>query len=356
MRILSNEDIEQLLSMRECIEILREMYQDLGSGQVLSMSRVDNLMPSSQADAYYGFKTMGGGWPRHSMMALRINSDIITHPKVAGQKRRVKLPLANGKWVGLVQLYSTETGALLAIFPDGVAQRLRVGATNGLGVEYLSRKDSASAGIIGSGWQAGAQLMALLTVRKIQKVKVFSPTRKNREAFVEEMRQKTGVDITAVESVEQCVNGVDILMSATSSVERVIQAEWLKPGMHISCIKSQEIDETVFDRCDRVVMHTKIQAKQTDNILPGTRNIPAKHLKGWWRKDSASSQQLLDLTDLLSGREPRRKDEKEITCFVNNIGLGLQFAALGVLILKKAEELGAGTDLPDEWFTESVHP
>ena len=252
-----------MITMPSCMEILEEMYRDLAKDAALFMPRVDNLMPTSAKDAYYGFKTMGGGWPRKSIVALRINSDIITHPDIDGRKRRVKIPLAHGRWVGLVQMYSTETGTLLAMYPDGVVQRLRVGATNGLGLKYMARKDAACAGLIGSGWQAGGQLLALLAVRPIQQIKVFSPIRKHREAFVSEMRDRTGVNITAVDTAEACAKDVDILMAATSSIERVIEPQWIKPGMHLSCIKSQEVDETVFNKCDRVVMHTK-NPGQTD--------------------------------------------------------------------------------------------
>ena len=356
MLVFSNKEIDEMITMPSCMEILEEMYRDLAKDAALFMPRVDNLMPTSAKDAYYGFKTMGGGWPRKSVVALRINSDIITHPDIDGRKRRVKIPSAHGRWVGLVQMYSTETGRLLAMFPDGAVQRLRVGATNGLALKYMARKDAACAGLIGSGWQAGGQLLALLAVRPIQQVKVFSPIHKHREAFVSEMRDRTGVNITAVETAAACAKDVDILMAATSSIERVIEPQWIKTGMHLSCIKSQEVDETVFTKCDRVVMHTKIQGKQTDNILPGTQKIPAAHLEGWWQKDDTATDRYPDLTDLVSGRESGRNNTDEVTCFVNNIGLGLQFAALGALILDKARESGSGNELPDEWFSESVHP
>ena len=354
--VFSNEDIERIITMQECMEILEKLYQDIAAGKALLIPRVDNLLPAVPNDAYYGFKYMGGGWPRFQMLALRINSDIITHPKIGGHARRVKVPSANGQWVGLVQLYSIETGELLAIFPDGVAQRMRVGATNGLGVKYLSRENAVRAGLIGSGWQAGAQLMALLVARPVQEVKVYSPSQKNREAFVAEMRQKTGANIVTAASLEACVKDIDILLSATSSIERVIDPEWLKPGMHMSCIKSQEVDETVFDACDRVVMHTNAQTKQSDNVLAGTQNIPDKHLGGWWQQEKVTSGKYPDLSDIVSGREPGRSNDDDITCFVNNIGLGLQFAAVGALIMDKVKSLGFGKELPGEWFTESVHP
>ena len=87
--------------------------------------------------------------------------------------RRVKLPAApNGRFVGLVLLFSSETGEPLAIFPDGVIQRMRVGAANGIGVKHLARKDACTVAILGAGWQAGAQLMAVCAVRAIESIAV----------------------------------------------------------------------------------------------------------------------------------------------------------------------------------------
>jgi len=142
--------------MRDCLDALEPMYRDLATGRALLSPRVDSISPNAHPDGYYAFKQMGGTWPARGIQALRINSDVITHPVIAGMPRRVKTPLADGRWVGLVFLFSTETGALLAIFPDGVAQRLRVGAANGLALKRLAREDSRTLALIGTGWQAGA--------------------------------------------------------------------------------------------------------------------------------------------------------------------------------------------------------
>jgi ornithine cyclodeaminase/alanine dehydrogenase-like protein (mu-crystallin family) len=99
MLVLTNQEIERILRMDECMPILEEMYRDLGEGKALFMPRVDNLLPCSHEGAYYGLKHMGGGWPRHRIMALRLNSDILTHPSVRERLRRVKVPAAQDRWV-----------------------------------------------------------------------------------------------------------------------------------------------------------------------------------------------------------------------------------------------------------------
>ena len=332
---------------------LEGMYRELADERALLSPRVDNMAPNRHPGGYYAFKHMGGTLPSQGVQALRINSDVITHPLVAGKPRRVKQPLANGRWVGLVLLFSTETGALLAMFPDGVMQRMRVGAANGLALKALAREDARILALIGSGWQAGAQLAAALAVRPFREVRVYSPRRETREAFVAEARKQYDTDIVAVDSPDACVDGADVIAAATSSMVRVIEPRWLAPGVHASCIKTQEVDGEVLEHCSRVVLHNRRQAKQLNNVMKGTANAAEDEGHGWW-KDAIGRYP--DLGDLLAGRARGRESPQQITCFVNNVGSGLQFAAAGALLLRKARETRVGTELPDDWFSEDVHP
>jgi len=192
--------------------------------------------------------------------------------------------------------------------------------------------------------------MAARAVRNFRDVRVYSPRRESRDAFVS---QHEGV--RAVESADACVEGADVILAATSSMVRVIEPRWLKPGMHVGCIKSQEIDGEVLDRSDRVFVHNRKQAKQFNNVMPGTPNVDERREQGWW-KDLARQERYPDLGELLSERAPGRERADEITCFANNVGMGLQFAAAGAFMLRKARECGVGRELPDDWFTENVHP
>jgi len=357
MLVLSNEEIARLLSIEECMAALEPMYRDVAAERVLFSPRVDNIAPNAHPDGYYAFKHMGGTWPREKLQALRINSDVVTHPLVAGKPRRVKQPLApGGRWVGLVLLFSTETGQLLAMFPDGVMQRLRVGATSGLGLRQLAREDARRLALIGTGWQAGTQLSAALAVRKFREVRVWSPRRERREAFVAEARTRHDVELRAVESAEACVEGADVIAAATSSMVRVIEPRWLKAGVHVSCIKTQELDAEVLNRCDRVVLSNRRQAKHYDNVMKDTPNVKSESARGWWNDGSVQIERFPDLADVLSERASGRQNDREITCFVNNVGTGLQFAAAGAHVLAKARAARIGTELPDDWFTEDVHP
>jgi hypothetical protein len=93
------------------------------------------------------------------IVALRLNSDIIRWEERGNRVVKDKVPMAPGKkWVGLIQLFSAETGEPLAMFPDGVIQRMRVAVTSALASREMARQGAAVMAIFGSGWQAGAHV------------------------------------------------------------------------------------------------------------------------------------------------------------------------------------------------------
>jgi len=354
--ILSNDDVEKLLTMRDCIEVMEEAYAELAEGRGVSRTRSDCFTPTARADALYSLKSMDGVAPKLGVGAVRINSDIVTWPKRGNNMRREKVPAApNNRYVGLVLLFSVESGEPLAILPDGVMQRMRVGAANGLGIKYLARENARSVGILGSGWQAGAQLMAACAVRGIETIRCFSPNPQNCEAFATAMRASLGVEVAPVGQPEEAIEGADIVMCATNSIDHIFFERWIEPGMHISSIKRPEIEAKAIKRADRVAIHWN-EPSPTHVAAKGVVIEERVEGRGWQLAEEIDFKTLPTLPELVVGRVEGRRSDAEVTCFINNIGLGYQFAAAGSVVYRKAKELGLGLDLPTDWFTEDVHP
>jgi ornithine cyclodeaminase/alanine dehydrogenase-like protein (mu-crystallin family) len=354
--ILSNDDVEKLLTMPECIDVLEQAYIELAEGRGITRTRSDCITPTSQPNAVYGLKSMDGVIPKLGVGAIRINSDIVTFPRRGNNARREKVPAApNGRYCGLVLLFSTENGEPLAILPDGVMQRMRVGATNGLGVKYLARQNAKRVGILGSGWQAGAQLMAVCAVRPIELIRCFSPNRANREAFSRQMSSLLGVDVVPVDQTEDAIEGADIIMCATNTLDNVFFERWVRPGLHLSSIKRPEIELNALKRADRIVLHSHdaapIHVRTSDVAFAEKGKEP-----GWPAMAELDFAALPTLAELIAGKVVGRRSDDEVTCFMNNIGLGYQFAAAGAVVYRKAKASGLGHDLPTDWFTEDVHP
>ncbi len=354
--ILSNDDVEKVLSMRDCMAALEDAYAELAEGRGISRLRSDSFAPTTRKDALYSLKSMDGICPKLGVGAVRINSDIIHWPQDGKTARRVKVPAApNQRYVGLVLLFSVENGEPLAIMPDGVMQRMRVGAANGLGVKYLARKNAKTVGILGSGWQAGTQLMAVTAVRDIETIRCFSPTRANREAFSKGMSVTLGVKVVSVDSPEAAVKGADIAMCASNAIEPIFFERWIEPGMHVTAIKRPEIEPAALKACDIVLLHSHDAAPQhlyTKGVV-----VPEVATdRGWKVASRIDFDSIPTLPGVIAGKAQGRAHDEQVSCFVNNIGLGYQFAAAGSVVYRKAREQRLGHDLPTDWFTEDVHP
>jgi len=354
--ILSNDDVAKLLTMRECIDVLEDVYVELAYGRGVNRVRSDCLVPSGQGDALYSLKSMDGVIPKLGIGAVRIDSDIVTWPKQGNNMRRVKVPAApGGRYVGLVLLFSSQTGEPLAIIPDGVMQRIRVGATNGLGIKYLARKSANSVGILGSGWQAGSQLMAACAVREIKTIRCFSPNRDHCEAFAREMSGTLGVEVVPVPQPEDALGRADIALCATNSIDNVFFERWIKPGVHVNSIKITEIELAAIRRADRLVLHTH-DDKPLHVTTTGLDVAEKDGNKGWALGKGIDFARTPTLAEVIVGQAPARSTDSEVTCFINNLGLGYQFAAAGAAVYSKAKEAGLGHELPTDWFTQDVHP
>jgi alanine dehydrogenase len=352
--LLSNEDVAAALTMPDCLEAMEIAYRDLGLGQGGNGVRSEVLTPTSRDDALYSLLTMHGVVPRFSIGAVRITSDIVMWPDTSFGSRRVKVPAApGGRYTGLVLLFSTDTGEPLAIYPDGVVQRMRVGATTGLAAKYLARPDACEVALLGSGWQAGTQAMAIAQIRSIARFRCYSLNRERREAFAREMRAKLGIEIVAGESAREAVSGADIVLCATNSMAPVLPKAWLEPGMHVSSISRLELDADVLDEADVVVVHVRDTAGKTVRTAGADLAIDVE------RRRAAQSSKVAqmdrpELSDLLLGRAAGRRSDRDITVFLNHAGLGYQFAATGHVIYAKAREHGLGRELDTELFTSAL--
>jgi ornithine cyclodeaminase/alanine dehydrogenase-like protein (mu-crystallin family) len=357
MLVLSNEDVEQLLTMGDCIDALQRAYRDAADGTSVNGHRSDIIAPTARADAAYSLKTMSAVVSSFEIGALRLNSDILSFPVKNGKLRKVKVPAAPGdRWVGLVLLFSTRTGEPLAIFPDGVVQRLRVGATSGLGVRYMARQNARKAAIIGTGWQAGAQAMAVATVRAIDEIRCYSPNSENRKRFAADTESRLGVRVVPVETAEAAARGADIILCATNSLSAVIGDGAIEPGAHVGSIRDGELGRATLMRADRLIIHHPDNMTGGHVVIAGDNRYADQIAEISADRDLEKVANAPSLSDVISGKVPGRSSDREITCFLNFHGLGFQFAATGAVLYGKAVQAGRGQKLPTEWFTESVHP
>jgi ornithine cyclodeaminase/alanine dehydrogenase-like protein (mu-crystallin family) len=242
---------------------------------------------------------------------------------------------------------------------------MRVAVTSALAAREMARQDASTMAIFGSGWQAGAHVAAFSAVRKLEKINAYSPTQANREKFAREMEKLVGVPVEPMPSPAQAAKAADMLVAATNAITRVIEPGWMNPGLHATCVKDCELGEETIRKADRVVIHARNFAPENYIAGFGDEKIaahdPMDFLRGAKRSagDTAAAPFWIaapELKEVLGGGVPGRQSADEVTCFINNIGLGIQFAAVGGAIYTEARAKGVGREIPTDWFLESVHP
>src|SRR3954465_8968865 len=165
--------------MRDCIDAVERAFVDYAEGRAVNRPRSHTYTDRGEG-RHYLLKTMDGSLPRAGVHALRVTSDLTFEH----DGRREKLPAAPGeRFVGLVVLFDLEQLVPLAIVHDGYLQRMRVGATSALAARHLARPDARVAGVIGAGWQAGAQVEGLRAAFDLDEIRVYAPTREKLSAF-----------------------------------------------------------------------------------------------------------------------------------------------------------------------------
>lgn len=356
--ILTNEDVEKLLTMELCMNALEYAYGELGHDRAV-MGPVNRVISPVMAGAtrhregrqlYYAYASMAAALPGWDVAANRQDSDLLDYVPTATGVRLVRIPASPGeRFCGLILLHRVSTGELLAVIHDGFLQKTRVGGLAGVASRHLARRDADVLAVIGSGWQASAQVEAHCLARpSIREVRVFSPNAERRTAFAAAMQGKVKAKVRAVADATTAVRGAAIVATATNSIEPVLRASMLEPGMLITSVKELEFEDAVYGRCDLITGNRR-GPTWARHVVGGAHTIPEQGREIWYRWTPEQWKAVRLLGRVIAGREPGRTDDNQIIAFMNQ-GEGMQFAAVGVRLYERARAQGLGTTAPTEWF------
>jgi ornithine cyclodeaminase len=150
---------------------------------------------------------------------------------------------------GVVILFDDKHGTPLMIFDAGEITAIRTAAASAVATKLLSREDSSTLAVIGSGEQARRHIEAMLCVRKIDSIRCWSRTEENANALCENISGRFNVAFNVCSTVREAVSKADIICTVTSSKEPVLFGEWIAKGTHINAVGSstphaRELDTT----------------------------------------------------------------------------------------------------------------
>ena len=234
-----------------------------------------------------------------------------------------------------VGLFDGKTGELTALLQADYLGQMRTGAASGVATKYLARPEASNVGLFGTGKQARTQLLAVCKVRAIKHVAVFSRSDENRRTFCAEMAPLCQCPVEPVARSEEAASGKDIVITATSSRDPVLQGDWLTDGTHLNIIGSNylsksEIDVAVVRRAKSIFVDSIDQAHLEAGDFRQARDAG---ILQW--------SSIRELGELVAGRAPGRQQPGDITLF-KSLGLAVEDIATAAKVVAKAKEAKVG--------------
>lgn len=307
------------------VSAIEEGFRKLATGSVVmpAVMRLDIEEYNGEVDVKSAYL------PGVEHLAIKVSSGFFDN-----QKRG--LPSLSG----LMILLSAETGLPQALLLDnGYLTDVRTAAAGAVAGNWLSREDSSSAGVIGTGAQASLQLEALLLVRPIERALVWGRDDGKSQRFAERMSERLGIEVSATASREELVRESDIVVTTTPSRETLVLAEWLQPGTHVTAMGSDaehknEIDPLALARADRYVCDSLNQCRALGELHHAVK-------AGAVPENAAFPE----LGEVIAGSMRGRSSPSEVT-IADLTGTGAQDTAIAALAFARAvgsTPVGAGS-------------
>lgn len=345
--------------MAGCVDAMEEMFK---------LMKVGN------------FRMGGANGNSHGCMVMFPESSPFPEMPVDGPDRRFmampaylggKFDMAGMKWYGsnvenkekglprsilMLVLNDKDTGAPLAFMSANILSAYRTGAVPGVGFKYFAKEDAEVIGIVGPGVMSKTALAAAMAVRPgLKKVKVKGRGKASLERFMEHVKSEyPGVEVCAVDTIEEAVKDSDIVSVSTSSPTGdpsqypYIDEAWIKPGAIIESTAALRFDDDfIINRARTVTDNIKLYEAWEEEMKPDAYNtipIPAVRVMDLIAEGKMKAEQVDDLGDVLMGNIPVHRKEDEIVIYSVG-GMPVEDVAWGTIVYRNALEKGIGTKL-----------
>jgi ornithine cyclodeaminase len=320
--VLDNRQIHELLPMTECIELMADALAALAREEVYQPLRTIVRPPEARGllGLMPAYRT--GGQGAFGLKAICVFPENPATGKDAHQ--------------GAVMLFSRETGELLALMNASEITAIRTAAVSAVATRLLAREDAQQLGIIGAGVQARTHLEALAAVRTIKHAWVAARNIEHAHQLAREMQPKVGFPIEPVGTNKDAVRDADVIVTATSSLEPVINRDWIPPGAHINAIGTHSPNSREIDSATMAAARIFTDRRESALNEAGDYLLAAK--EGLITPESI----LGELGELLIGTKTGRTSATEITLF-KSLGLAIEDVVSADYLYQNAKAQQTGT-------------
>jgi ornithine cyclodeaminase/alanine dehydrogenase-like protein (mu-crystallin family) len=316
--------------MKECIAVMRASLIALASGKAHQPLRtiirppdaagVLGLMPS-----YISGDVHTNDWATAAAFGLKTVCVFPGNP-------------AKGKDAhqGAVLLFSGDTGELLAMMNASAITAIRTAAVSAVATDILARSDAGNLAIIGSGVQARLHLAAMSDVRSINRCRIVSRHIAHAQQFAGEVSQNFSFPIEVVKTVQEAVEGADLIVTVTNAVEPIVKRDWISKGAHLNVVgsstpKAREVDSATMAAASIFVDRRESTINEAGDYLFAVQD-------GAIDPDDIRAE----LGAVLTGDKPGRTSVEEITLF-KSVGLAIEDLFAAQYLYDRAREAEVAT-------------
>jgi alanine dehydrogenase len=319
---ITEADVVQLMDLGDAIEALTRGLREEAAGSARNMEKTA---------AHWGKSSN-----MHAIGAVFEGADVF------GTKTWGNTP--EGGSTPLLILWNATSAKLWAIIEARALGQMRTGAMSAIATQWMSARDADDFAIIGSGKQALTQVAAVAAVRRLRRIRVFSPTPAKRGAFAEKLRSTfPGTEIRVADDVALATDGASIITLITRAREPVLTSSMVARGAHVNAAgaitkERREFSQDVFSRATLVAVDT----------LPGTRQLSAEFIDWYDGKCGGDWTRVQPISAIVAAGKPR-PGTTDVSLF-KPMGMGISDVSLGIEIVRRAEASGIGRAMPDPGF------
>ena len=319
IRILSGAEIKALLPMAACIELMRTTMIAVSEGRARIPLRT--VLPVSNGGL---LGAMPGYLAEPECFGVKLLSLFPSNP-AAGLSSHL----------GLVLLFEPKHGLPVALLDAAELTAIRTAAVSGLATRLLAREDAGDLAILGSGEQAHSHLAAMLAVRPLRRVRVWSRAPAHAAAFAAEAGARHGLEIETVATAEAAVARADLICTVTGSPEPILRGEWIAAGAHLNVVGASRIAAAEID--------TAAVAKSRFFVdFRGSAEHEAGELRRAIDAGAITEAHLLgEIGEVAGGSVAGRNSGDDITLF-KSLGVSAEDLASAHYVLQRAEAEGIG--------------
>jgi alanine dehydrogenase len=299
---INKEKVASLLPIEECITVMEQAFRSLAKDNCVQPLRPLMWLPDKR-----GLLGMMPGYAGDiDVMGIKVIS-VFPNNKGSGYSSHQ----------GMVLLFETKNGMPLCMADADEITSIRTAAASAVATNILARKDAGSLSIIGSGIQAAPHIEAMMLVRKIKKITVWSRNMIHTDQLAEKISAKYKVDVSIARDPEEAVRNIDIICTLTGAVEPIVKGEWVSKGTHINAVGScmpvaRELDTaTILNSKLFTDRYESIFKEAGDFIIPKNEGaIDDSHVKA-------------EIGEVLLGKKEGRTSNDDITVF-KSLGLAVE--------------------------------